>query len=80
MPRERENARMIGSEGVVSRTLKPDGSVLVASESWSATTTSGTIPKGKPVRVTGMEGLRLIVEPATHAAPEMPAPREGSST
>jgi membrane-bound serine protease (ClpP class) len=80
LPRERENARLVGAEGVVTRTLKPDGSVLVASESWSATTTSGTIPKGTPVRVTGMEGLRLIVEPESDATPEVPASKEGSST
>jgi membrane-bound serine protease (ClpP class) len=80
LPRERENARLVGAEGVVTRTLKPDGSVLVASESWSATTTSATIPKGTPVRVTGMEGLRLIVEPESDATPEVPASKEGSST
>jgi membrane-bound serine protease (ClpP class) len=80
LPRERENARLVGAEGVVTRTLKPDGSVLVASESWSATTTSDTIPKGTPVRVTGMEGLRLIVEPESDATPEVPASKEGSST
>ena len=80
LPRERENARLVGAEGVVTRTLKPDGSVLVASESWSATTTSGTIPKGTSVRVTGMEGLRLIVEPEVDATPDVPASKEGSST
>jgi membrane-bound serine protease (ClpP class) len=80
MPRERENARLIGAEGVVTRTLKPDGSVLVASESWSATTNAGTIAKGTTVRVSAMQGLRLIVEPVTQTTPEIPASREGSST
>jgi hypothetical protein len=30
--------------------------------------------------VTGMEGLRLIVEPESDATPEVPASKEGSST
>jgi membrane-bound serine protease (ClpP class) len=80
LPRERENAQLIGAEGVVTRTLDPNGSVLVASESWSARTDAGPIPKGSRIRVLGMQGLRLVVEPATNAVPEMPAPREGSST
>jgi membrane-bound serine protease (ClpP class) len=80
LPRERENAHLIGAQGVVTRTLRPDGIVLVASETWSATSTSGTIGKGTPVRVTGLQGLRLVVEPATEATPEVPASREGSST
>jgi membrane-bound serine protease (ClpP class) len=80
LPRERDNARLLGAEGVVTRTLKPEGNVLVASETWSAISTAGTVPKGSPVRVTGMQGLRLIVEPAVQTAAETPAPREGSST
>jgi membrane-bound serine protease (ClpP class) len=80
LPRERDNARLLGAEGVVTRTLKPEGNVLVNSEMWSAISTGGTVSKGSSVRVTGMQGLRLIVEPAVHTASEVPAPREGSST
>jgi membrane-bound serine protease (ClpP class) len=80
LPRERENARLIGAEGVVTRTLKPEGTVLVASESWSAASDGAPIAKGTRVRVKALQGLRLVVEPVEQAAPEMPAPREGSST
>jgi membrane-bound serine protease (ClpP class) len=64
LPAPAPRERMVGSEGVVSKDLDPEGVVQVASESWTASSAHGTIAKGTPVRVVGMEGLRLKVEPA----------------
>jgi len=60
-----------GSVGRVHASLDPDGTVVVASEEWSARSTSGvTIARGEAIRVVGREGLSLLVEPA-------PAPDRG---
>jgi membrane-bound serine protease (ClpP class) len=63
MPRVPDSARLLGRGGVVTEALDPDGVVLVASESWTATSQSGPIPKDARVRVAGINGLKLIVEP-----------------
>lgn len=76
---------VVGKEGVVLRALHPSGVVHVGSEQWTATSDSGHIPKGKRVRVTDRDGLKLKVEPvsgetaAEAAAGEEPADegREG---
>jgi membrane-bound serine protease (ClpP class) len=60
---------VIGAEGTVLTPLEPMGVVRVRGESWTARSTSGPVPRGASVRVTGMAGLTLEV------APE-PAPQE----
>jgi membrane-bound serine protease (ClpP class) len=60
---------VIGAEGTVLRPLDPVGIVRVRGESWTARSTSGPVPAGANVRVTGMAGLTLEVEPE-------PAPQE----
>jgi membrane-bound serine protease (ClpP class) len=60
---------VIGAEGTVLTPLEPVGVVRVRGESWTARSTSGPVPRGASVRVTGMAGLTLEV------APE-PAPQE----
>jgi membrane-bound serine protease (ClpP class) len=80
LPTQDDNLRLLGREGVVTRRLEPTGVVHVGSESWSARSTTGMVPEGASVRVVGMEGLRLMVEPAVVTAPEGPGPEEGSST
>ena len=55
---------MIGQEGVAHRAIAPDGTVLVASELWSARTAGGPIPRGAPVRILEMDGMTAIVEAA----------------
>jgi membrane-bound serine protease (ClpP class) len=55
--------RLIGAEGVVVRDLDPTGTAQVASELWTAESTTGPIPKGEKVRVVDHEGLSLIVVP-----------------
>jgi membrane-bound serine protease (ClpP class) len=53
---------MLHAVGVVEEDFHDIGRVRVHSESWSAST-SATLRKGQQVRVTGMDGLRLTVEP-----------------
>jgi len=54
---------LVGREGVVTTALTPRGVVHVASESWTADSVAGSIPKGNRVRVVGADGLRLRVTP-----------------
>jgi membrane-bound serine protease (ClpP class) len=54
---------LVGREGVVTTALTPRGVVHVASESWTADSVAGSIPKGSRVRVVGTTGLRLQVAP-----------------
>ena len=60
---------VIGAEGTVLRPLDPVGVVRVRGESWTARSTAGPVPAGATVRVAGVAGLTLEVEPA-------PAPQE----
>lgn len=55
--------QVIGQIGEVEADLAPTGTVHVARESWSARLANGgTAARGTMVRVTGQEGLILIVE------------------
>ena len=62
--------RMVGQTGVVRSTLDPVGAALVGSELWTARSEGGSLPAETPVRVVGVDGLRLLVE--------APAAAEGS--
>ncbi|MBI4598241.1 MAG: nodulation protein NfeD [Candidatus Omnitrophica bacterium] len=53
---------LIGSIGVARTALKPDGTVFVHGELWSAVS-SKTVPEGARVRIKKIEGLQLFVEP-----------------
>jgi membrane-bound serine protease (ClpP class) len=54
---------MIGEIGVARTTLGPEGKVFVHGELWNATART-SIAEGARVRVRGIEGLRVVVEPA----------------
>lgn len=54
---------IVGDTGVALEDLHPRGLVRVARETWSAETTGASIPRGAPVRVVRVAGVRLIVEP-----------------
>lgn len=62
MPHVSRADRLTGAEGIAKTQLDPGGVVLVASESWTAVS-SRPAPAGALVRVTGLDGLRLRVEP-----------------
>lgn len=53
---------IVGTEGIAQTDLDPSGVVAVQSETWSATSTT-RIANGERVRVIGVNGLRLDVEP-----------------
>lgn len=52
---------IIGSTGIVERSLNPQGYVKVCGELWSASVIDGHIEKGEEVIVTGITGLKLTV-------------------
>ena len=54
---------MVGANGVAMLDFDSTGTVFVHSESWQARTSS-PLKKDQPVRVTGLDGLVLDVEPA----------------
>ena len=60
----------IGTRGSAKTALSPSGVVLAAGEQWTARSASGAaVAEGQSVRVVGQEGLVLIVEPESRAAP-----------
>jgi membrane-bound serine protease (ClpP class) len=61
---------LVGREGVAITDLTPRGQVRARGEEWSAESTGLPIPSGSPVRVARVQGLRLVVEPATAVTEE----------
>ena len=63
--------RMIGEEGVAASDLAPRGFVRVHGELWQAEAMSPehTIREGDTLRVRGIHGLELIVDPSNKTAP-----------
>lgn len=59
---------LVGREALVVRDIDPEGVVLLAAEEWTAVSDEGPISKGAHVRVAGVDGLRLTVEPTGAAA------------
>jgi len=60
---------LIGSAGEVIEAVENYGRVRVHSENWQAKS-NVPIPPGEIIRVTGIEGLTLIVEPENYATEE----------
>jgi membrane-bound serine protease (ClpP class) len=56
--------RLIGQRGIALSDLAPDGQVRVDLEDWSAVAERGEIRAGEAVRVIGISGVHLRVEPA----------------
>ncbi len=54
--------KFIDEEAVVVEDLHPDGKVEIDDEIWRATSKGRRFVKGEKVRVSGVEGLILIVE------------------
>jgi membrane-bound ClpP family serine protease len=53
---------MIGEEAIVMEDLDPEGKVRINDELWAARAQGGRFLKGEKVRITGHEGLTVIVE------------------
>jgi membrane-bound serine protease (ClpP class) len=72
---------LIGKEGVVVGVgLGPEGVVRVASEEWRAVSSSSPLPRDTRIRVTGLDGLVLTVEPLIDEHVPAPVPAEGGTT
>ena len=57
-------AALVGAMGTAQTLIAPRGIAYAGGESWSARSRSAEIGPGTPLRVVGVEGLELIVEPA----------------
>lgn len=57
-------AALIGAMATAQTAIAPRGIAYAGGESWSARSRDGEITPGTPLRVVGVEGLELIVEPA----------------
>lgn len=55
-------AAMIGSQGIVIKSLTPSGLIKIRNELWEATSISEDIQKGEVVNVVGQNRLKLIVK------------------
>jgi membrane-bound serine protease (ClpP class) len=67
-------AALVGGAAMAQTIIAPTGIAYAGGETWSARSRTMDIRPGTPLRVVGVEGLELIVEPA--AAGE-DAPKEG---
>ncbi len=72
MPKVPPAGQLVGATGVVTKSLRPSGVVLVGSEHWSARVDGGSVPRGTRVRVVAVDGLRLTVRPIDEKAPVGP--------
>ncbi len=59
---------MIGSRGIVIRSLSPEGLIKIRNELWEASTTDENIKRGEVVHVVGQNRLKLIVKKVTPSA------------
>jgi membrane-bound serine protease (ClpP class) len=78
--------RIVGREGVaLGSGLDPKGVVRVDAEEWRAVSAGGRVPAGSRVKVTGIDGLVLTVEPSVQTgatagrAPAAPQRGEGEA-
>jgi len=61
----------VGTEAQVRSPLGPTGTVYTAGEEWTARSESGLLERDTAVRVTGNDGMVLIVEPLTATTDSM---------
>jgi membrane-bound serine protease (ClpP class) len=69
-------AALMGAGGVAQTLIAPTGIAFAAGEAWSARSRGPEIAPGTPVRVVGVKGLELLVEPNPDGAqpPATPEP------
>jgi len=72
-----ETAALVGATGEVNTRLEPKGEVLVGGESWQAELKDGgTAETGEHVKVTSVDGFRVIVEPLSEKKPAKSKPKK----
>jgi membrane-bound serine protease (ClpP class) len=64
---------LVGAGGVAQTLIAPTGIAYAGGEAWSARSSGDQIPAGAPVRVVGVDGLELIVEPGSDDAKDADA-------
>jgi membrane-bound serine protease (ClpP class) len=64
---------LVGAGGVAQTLIAPKGIAYARGEAWSARSSGPEIAAGTPVKVVGVDGLELIVEPGDQAQAERPA-------
>lgn len=69
---------LVGTTGVVRRTLEPEGMVFLDGALWRARSTARPLPVGSTVTVRAIDGLTLDVAPV--AGPARPAPDASPAT
>ena len=57
-------AALVGGTAMAQTLIAPTGIAYAGGESWSARSRDAEIGPGTPLRVVGVDGLELIVEPA----------------
>jgi len=67
---------LIGASGTAQTPIAPTGIAQAHGEAWTARSRRGTIRPGEALRVVGVDGLELIVEPAAAPNPDQPAAKE----
>jgi membrane-bound serine protease (ClpP class) len=72
-------AALMGATGTAQTLIAPKGIAYAGGEAWSARAREGDIHPGTPVRVVGIEGLELIVEPAPADEPDAAQAEENPS-
>ena len=70
---------MVGRVGTVREPLDPDGMVFLEGALWQATSAAGALPADTPVRVVGVNGLRLRVEAVEQQHARAEGPQAASS-
>ena len=60
-PPPAQDAAIVGQTGEALTTLAPGGFVLIGGRKYEAASQSGLLPKGAPVKVTGLDNFRLLV-------------------
>lgn len=53
---------LIGREAIVVEELNPEGLVKIEGEYWRAISLNGVIKEGEKVKITGLSGLKVLVE------------------
>jgi membrane-bound serine protease (ClpP class) len=61
---ERPMLALVGADGTAETPIAPTGIASAHGETWTARVRQGTIRPGEALKVVGVEGLELIVEPA----------------
>ena len=56
-----EQPELLGQAGVAQTMLRPAGSALINGNRVDVVTEGGFVEKGKPIRVVGIEGMRVVV-------------------